>query len=110
MRMLEVLRGELSTWKPDSWGIGEPPEDGRFAAPDDAPVDLVVMLGVAFTTDGKRCGHGAGFYDTFLHRCRVVGSDATPTTLPLALRVQSVNELPTDAHNKLVDDVLYADC
>lgn len=105
MRMLEVQPGEIEEWTPNSWGIREPPDDGRNAAPDDTSLDLVVVPGIAFASDGRRCGHGGGFYDTFLSRCEQKQSQR-PHIIALALAVQMVADVPTDKHDFIVDQVI----
>lgn len=103
MRMLETKHGEINSWTPNNWGIREPPLDGRADAPRDVQLDLVVVPGVAFTVDGKRCGHGAGFYDTFLNRC---GSQTN--TVALALGVQIIDEVPTGPWDVPIGKVIFS--
>ncbi len=102
MRMLETKDGEMNTWPPNNWGIREPPMDGRADAPADVKLDLIVVPGVAFSIDGKRCGHGAGFYDTFLNRC---GPETK--TVALALGVQIIDNVPTTEWDVPIDKVIF---
>ena len=63
---------------------------------------MTVVPGVAFTTDGKRCGHGAGFHDTFLNRC---GSKTN--TVALALGIQVIDNVPIGAWDVEIDRVIF---
>lgn len=64
--------------------------------------------GVAFTRDGGRLGHGAGYYDRYLteHR-RLIGR--APRTIGLALREQLVDEVPMTDRDVRLDRVIAAD-
>ena len=47
------------------WGIWEPTDEAPLLS-DYSRLDLVVVPGVAFSSDGKRLGRGKSFYDRFL--------------------------------------------
>ncbi|KLU86143.1 hypothetical protein MAPG_05162 [Magnaporthiopsis poae ATCC 64411] len=91
-RVMDMVRlRDLSDYEslaPDRWGIpsidpasvheresilGERPDDAPEHADRPPGLDLILMPGVAFDIDPnsgriRRCGHGKGFYDFFLHR------------------------------------------
>ena len=50
---------------PGRWGIWEPTDKAPLLS-DYSRLDLVVVPGVAFSSDGKRLGRGKSFYDRFL--------------------------------------------
>ena len=50
---------------PGQWGIWEPTDEAPLLS-DYSRLDLVVVPGVAFSSDGKRLGRGKSFYDRFL--------------------------------------------
>ena len=54
-----------SSLKVGAFGIEEP-QGSEPISPDE--IDVIVVPGVAFTTDGKRCGRGKGYYDKYLSR------------------------------------------
>ena len=64
-----------------------------------AGIDLVIVPGVAFTADGRRLGHGKGYYDRFL-----VGT--TAHTVGACFAEQLVDELPVEPHDVRLDRVL----
>jgi 5-formyltetrahydrofolate cyclo-ligase len=78
-----------------AFGIAEP--DGP--AVDPAVVDVVLVPGLAFTSDGRRLGQGGGFYDRFLPLLR-----AGCATIGVGFAEQVVDDLPSEEH----DWVLHA--
>lgn len=69
-------------------------------------MDLIILPGVAFTIDGKRLGHGKGYYDTYQssfsqqHQTR-------PKTIGIAFKEQILPDIPTDEHDVKLDLVLF---
>ena len=74
-------------------------EDWRVARADE--VDMWVCPGLAFTLAGDRCGFGGGWYDRFL-------ASAKPGARKygVAYRFQIVEELPREAHDILLDEIV----
>lgn len=56
-----------STLKVSEWGIAEPVGD-EFV--DEKKLDIVLVPMLCFDERGFRVGHGKGFYDKFLSKCR----------------------------------------
>lgn len=75
--------------------IADTPEAGDETA-------LVLMPGLAFDPDGRRCGYGGGFYDRYLAAHR------QHPTLALCYDFQMFDHLDTDAHDIAVDAVIWA--
>ena len=74
---------------PGRWGIWEPTDEAPLLS-DYSRLDLVVVPGVAFSSDGKRLGRGKSFYDRFLPlvpRAAVVG---------VCYPCQVVEQIPAD--------------
>ena len=65
---------------------------------------FVLVPGVAFTKDGKRLGHGKGFYDIYIERFKQEG--IKPFLCGFCLPCQIVDEIPTDEHDVLMDEVV----
>jgi 5-formyltetrahydrofolate cyclo-ligase len=79
------------------WGIREPIGDPV----DPSVIDLVLVPGAAFTTDGRRLGHGKAYYDRFLPLVRAV-------TVGVGFHEQLVDDLPTEPHDVVLDHVVTA--
>ena len=59
----------------------------------------MLVPGLAFTGDGVRLGHGGGYYDRLLERCRC-------TTVGVCFAEQIVDVLPVQSHDVKVGRVL----
>lgn len=76
---------------------------------------MIFLPGVAFTTDGKRLGHGMGYYDKFLqryftenpHRNALHARKEERTSLiGLAFKEQIVDNIPITDQDAILDDVI----
>ena len=65
---------------------------------------FVLVPGVAFTKDGKRLGHGKGFYDIYIERMKKAGMN--PFLCGICLQCQVLEDLPADEHDVLMDVIL----
>lgn len=70
--------------KANRYGIGEPETDPM----DEEHLDVVLVPGVGFDSEGARIGHGVGYYDRFFARLAAAGH--TPLRLALAHDLQLV--------------------
>jgi 5-formyltetrahydrofolate cyclo-ligase len=77
---------------PGKWGIPEPREGLPEVPPE--TIDLVFVPGSAFDEEGRRCGYGGGFYDTYLPLTR----RGTPR-VALAFEAQLVPSIACEAHD-----------
>ena len=95
--MRAVRLAALDKLRPGALGIPEPVGDRESAGPGD--IELALIPCVTATRDGRRLGHGAGYYDRFLaqHHCR---------KLCLCYEALLSAELPTDAHDVRMDAVV----
>ncbi|MFN3479249.1 MAG: 5-formyltetrahydrofolate cyclo-ligase [Thermodesulfovibrionales bacterium] len=98
LRLFEIHNtGEI---KPGFMGIPEPdvpPERER----DINDVDLVIMPGVAFDTNGNRLGYGAGYYDKLLS-----GLKKKIPLIAIAYEEQIVDSLPAESHDVRVNMIV----
>ena len=94
---LHVYTGEAHLQTSDSFGISE--STGPIFT-DYSNIDLAVIPGMAFTSDGKRLGRGKGYYDRLLPhiRCKKIG---------LAFPFQIVSDIPCESHDIMMDMVVY---
>ena len=94
-----IYMDDLSKVEKGYANIPEPIADEPVAEDKTA---LVLMPGMAFTTDGKRMGYGGGFYDKFL------AAEPDHPTVALCYDFQMVEDLPTEDYDIPVDCVLWA--
>ena len=67
---------------------------------DYAAIDVAIVPGMAFDAAGHRLGRGKGYYDRFLSRIPQVYK------IGLCFSWQIVGEVPCDAHDVVMDQVL----
>ena len=94
-----IYMDDLSKVESGYAGIPEPVADEPVA---DDKTALVLMPGMAFTSNGDRMGYGGGFYDKFL------AAEPDHPTLALCYDFQMVESLPTEEYDIPVDCVLWA--
>ncbi|WP_099300445.1 5-formyltetrahydrofolate cyclo-ligase [Bacillus sp. Marseille-P3800] len=81
-----------------SYGLYEPKMDAcSYVAPDE--LDLLLVPGVAFTTNGYRLGMGGGFYDRYLPKVK-------GATISLCFKEQLVQSLSIESHDFPVNVVI----
>ncbi|KAK2706159.1 5-formyltetrahydrofolate cyclo-ligase-like [Artemia franciscana] len=69
------------------------------------PLDLILVPGLAFSTDGKRVGRGKGFYDRFLASYTKLKSE--PYTIGLTFKESIFDSVPTTETDFVLDEVVY---
>lgn len=86
--------------KKGPYGVLEPAIERPVAARN---VDLVLVPGVAFDTDGRRLGRGKGFYDRFLRTLT-----RQTTLIGMAFDFQVLPHVPAEDHDVAMHRVLAA--
>ena len=97
-KMIFIWLDDLSRVELGYCNIPEPVDNGPDATDETA---LVLMPGLAFDREGRRCGYGGGFYDKFLEQ------HPHHPTLALCYGFQMLEKLDTDDHDIPVDFVLW---
>ncbi|RMF84495.1 MAG: 5-formyltetrahydrofolate cyclo-ligase [Planctomycetota bacterium] len=95
-RMIPIeIRSLTSDVRPSVMGLREPIEGLPFPVAD---IDLMVVPGIAFDSEGYRIGRGRGFYERFLAH-----PDRHATVCGLALEAQFFEHVPHDETDVRVD-------
>jgi len=89
--MQAVNIASLDNMPKDSYGIRTPAEPTETINPAD--IDLVLVPGLGFTSEGGRLGRGKGYYDRFLLQC------TKAKFLGVGYEFQVVKELPLNGHD-----------
>lgn len=91
-------------YTPSSLKVGafsiEEPQGSEPISPDE--IDVIVVPGVAFTTDGKRCGRGKGYYDKYLSR-----SGFRAIKIGVCYTEQLAEDIPNEPHDIVMDYMIY---
>ncbi|MEY2539665.1 MAG: 5-formyltetrahydrofolate cyclo-ligase [Verrucomicrobiota bacterium] len=66
-----------------------------------ASIDLILVPGVAFSTDRHRLGRGGGFFDRLL-----AGPAANAFKLGVCFSFQMIESVPTEAHDVVMDAIV----
>ena len=83
---------------PGRFGILEPPASASVIPADN--IDLAVIPCVCITPDGRRLGHGGGYYDVFL------GAHPNIDTVCLCFGALVREDVPTDPTDVCIDRVI----
>ena len=68
-------------------------------------LDLIILPGIAFTKQGKRLGHGMGYYDRYLESVALY-EKRMPQLVGLAFNEQIYEDIPMTATDFVIDMVL----
>ena len=82
-----------------AFGITEPQATDAIIPAD---IDTIIVPGVAFTAEGKRCGRGKGYYDKYLAR-----EGFRATKIGICYKEQLAEDIPSEPHDILMDIVVY---
>ncbi|XP_018394147.1 PREDICTED: 5-formyltetrahydrofolate cyclo-ligase [Cyphomyrmex costatus] len=89
------------------WNIKQPSATESYEnALKTGGLDLIILPGVAFTVNGKRLGHGMGYYDKYLKRC--FQKDIKPYLVAVGFKEQIQEDIPVNENDVPVDIVLTA--
>ncbi|XP_060816383.1 5-formyltetrahydrofolate cyclo-ligase [Bombus pascuorum] len=107
MEMVKLLSmHDYETLPLTKWNIKQPNvNELRENALQTGGLDLILIPGVAFTANGKRLGHGMGYYDKFLDLC-LKKQQKIPHLIALAFNEQLCEDIPTSENDILLDLVL----
>ncbi|XP_053982052.1 5-formyltetrahydrofolate cyclo-ligase [Hylaeus volcanicus] len=107
MEMVKLLSMEDYEQLPlTKWNIKQPKADEpRENALETGGLDLILLPGVAFSVNGKRLGHGMGYYDKFLKSC-FMKQQQKPHLIAVAFNEQIQTDIPTSENDVIIDLVL----
>lgn len=79
-------------------------ENKHSIYPIQHPIDILLVPGVAFSRDWKRLGRGGGRYDRMIAQVRQ--NNPSCHIIGVCFAQQLVDDLPTEPHDQLVDEVV----
>lgn len=88
----------LNDLKKGAYGIMEPEERCEKMSKDQ--IDLAIIPCVGADKEGRRLGHGAGFYDRFLQETHFF-------KMMICYERFMLEKVPTEEHDILMDQVIY---
>jgi len=99
--MLASQINDISNLEKNKWGIHQPKTEDYLPV-DRSSINLAIIPGVAFDTEGNRLGKGKGFFDGFLKDIRTI------PIFGLAFTLQIINSLPITPFDVPVTRVVSA--
>lgn len=96
--MLAVRIRDLNDLKPGAYGIPEPQDLSETVDAD--AFDLILVPCVSASRDGRRLGHGAGYYDRFL-------KGNAEKTVCLCFSEALCDEIPMDENDIFMHKVIF---
>ena len=97
--MVPVKLDSLNDLDQDRYGLRVPRKPWIPMDPD--ALSVVLVPGVAFTKNGHRLGRGGGYYDRLLSTL-----PETVIRIGVCHEVQVVEEIPIEAHDAVMDEIL----
>lgn len=98
MNAVEVSSFDDHFMETDEHGL-RTPKEGQLLPP--SAIDLVIVPGLAFDSQGNRLGRGGGYYDRFLSRLR-----RAATAVGLGFDFQVIDQAPVDDRDVSVNTVV----
>jgi 5-formyltetrahydrofolate cyclo-ligase len=97
---------DMSDWIPGKWGVPEPDPTRTDLMDVSLTLDVVLVPGIAYNTNGARLGYGGGYYDR-LYAGAGRTSDSTSTLwIGFAFSDQVITEpLPLERHDLRLNGV-----
>jgi 5-formyltetrahydrofolate cyclo-ligase len=106
--ILSELKKYPEEVEPGTLGIPEPKKE-HIRRVEIGIIDLFVLPGVAFDTEGNRLGYGRGYYDRILGRTAPVQAIGQVPLVALAFELQLVDCIPSSVHDVRVHKIVTED-
>ena len=97
-----IICSTLVKWDDLSAGVYNILEPRKDCIEQIAPtsIDLILLPGIAFDSEGNRIGHGKGYYDRFLQ------NNLHAHRFGLAFEFQLVEKIPTGKYDRRVEKII----
>lgn len=104
----KLILSKLDNWEDleeGAYGILEPKNVNQISINE---IDLIIIPGVGFDKQGRRLGHGKGYYDNLLSKSK------NALHIGLAFEFQIVEKVPAEKHDvpvqKIITEKRIIDC